>query len=90
MLTIRVLQICARRTRINISPAKKTDLPFPITSSYLWSMLRRETTEEEAEQEALIEAILEHGVKVKGKGPLAQEKGDPGGGGRRLNQDDRD
>lgn len=58
--------------------------------SYLWSMLRRETTEEEAEQEALIEAILEHGVKVKGKGPLAQEKGDPGGGGRRLNQDDRD
>src|SRR5271166_6981414 len=33
-LTIRVLQICARRTRINISPAEKTDLPFRITSSY--------------------------------------------------------
>ena len=38
-------------------------------------MLRTEPTEEEAEQEALIEAILEHRVKVKGKGPLAQEKG---------------
>jgi hypothetical protein len=42
--------------------------------SYLGSMLRRESTGEEAEQEALIEAILERGVKVKGKGPLAQEK----------------
>src|SRR5271165_4489431 len=34
VLTIRVLQIWERRTRINISPAKKTDLPFRITSSY--------------------------------------------------------
>src|SRR5271165_1706855 len=35
ILTIRVLQICACRTRINISPAKKTDLPFRRTSSYM-------------------------------------------------------
>ena len=32
VLTIKVLQICERRTRINVSPAKKTDLPFRITS----------------------------------------------------------
>ena len=42
--------------------------------SYLGSMLRRKPTEEEAEQQKILDWFVEHGAKGKGKGSQAQNK----------------
>jgi len=42
--------------------------------SYLGSMLHRKPTEEEAEQQKILDWFVEHGAKGKGKGSQAQNK----------------